>query len=183
LLVIAARVGSPKMDRIGAIFLNIDHHHTGHISREDLAEKMSMASGCWEAELDADDFFDAADQGKKENISFLEFAATCLWGADDTTNTISERVFKALDDNHDGLVTLSECRHVFRDCDLMELRNLPLDKPVNMNEWRAAIGGSDEPPVRKKAPRNESMLSRFVRTLICSEDDPGAEDNYEVVCH
>merc|ERR1719355_455476 len=114
LLIIAARVGSPKMDRLGSIFRSIDHSHTGHISREDLAEMITRVASCWEAEIDVDDFFDAADQDKKEKLSFLEFCATCLWGTDDTTNTIAERAFKALDDNHDGLVSLSECCHIFR---------------------------------------------------------------------
>jgi len=182
LLVIAARVGSPKMDRIGGIFLSIDHKHGGHICREDLAAMVSAIASCWEPEIDVDDFFDAADQEKKDNLSFLEFAATCLWGADDTTNTIAERVFKALDDNHDGVVTLSECRHLFRDCDLMLLRSLPTNRPFGINEWRVAVGGNDDPPTKKKEKQNESYLAKFVRTLICSEDNPGAEDNYEVVC-
>jgi len=183
LLIIAARVGSPKMDRIGAVFHSIDTLARGTINREDLAESVSRAASCWEAEMDVDDFFDAADQERKESLSFLEFAATCLWGTDDTTNTIAERVFKALDDNHDGMVTLAECRHLFRDCDLMELRNLPMNRAFGINEWRVAVGGNDDPPMKKKEPkRNDSMLAKFIRTLICSEDDPGAEDNYEVVC-
>jgi len=182
LLIIAARVGSPKMDRIGGIFLSIDSQHKGHISREDLAEIVSRAASCWEPEIDVDDFFDAADQERKETLNFLEFAATCLWGTDDTTNTIAERVFKALDDNHDGMVTLAECRHLFRDCDLMELRNLPANRAFGINEWRVAVGGNDDPPMKKKEQRNDSMLAKFIRALICSEDDPGAEDSYEVVC-
>jgi Ca2+-binding EF-hand superfamily protein len=182
LLIIAARVGSPKMDRLGSIFLSIDHRHTGHIGREDLAEMLSRYAGCWEAEIDIDDFFDAADQDRKENLSFLEFAATCLWGADDTTNTIAERVFKALDDNHDGMVTLNECRSLFRDCDLIELRTLPADRPIGIKEFRIAAGGNDLPPMKKKVQQEESMLSRIMKVLICSEDNPGAEDSYEVVC-
>merc|ERR1719326_1380673 len=182
LLIIAARVGSPKMDRIGGIFLSIDSRHTGHVSREDLAEAVSKAASCWEPEMDIDDFFDAADQEGQDRLSFLEFAATCLWGADDTTNTIAERAFKAIDDNHDGMVTLADCRHLFRDRDLMELRNLPSNRPFGINEWRVAVGGNDDPPKKKAVQRNDSMLARFVRALICSEDDPGAEDSYEVVC-
>merc|ERR1719498_2229959 len=76
LLIIAARVGSPKMDRIGSLFLQIDNRHTGHISREDLAEAVARAASCWEPEIDVDDFFDAADQDKQDRLSFLEFAAT-----------------------------------------------------------------------------------------------------------
>jgi calcium-dependent protein kinase len=181
LLIIAARVGSPKMDRIGSIFLSIDKHHTGRISREDLAEAVSRAASCWEPEMDVDDFFDAADQDRNDSIGFLEFAATCLWGTDDTTNTIAERAFKALDDNHDGHVTLSDCRHLFRDCDLMELHSLDSNRKFGINEWRVAAGGNDDPILKKKAPTNETMIAKFIRTLICSEDDPGAEDNYEVV--
>jgi len=182
LLIIAARVGSPKMDRIGGIFLSVDQRHTGHISREDLAATVSAVASCWEPEIDIDDFFDAADQEKKDVLCFLEFAATCLWGTDDTTNTIAERVFKALDDNHDGLVNLTECRHLFRDCDLAELRNLPTNRPFGINEWRVAVGGNDDPPMKKKENQNESWLSSLVKSLICSEDNPGAEDSYEVVC-
>jgi len=181
LFIIAARVGSPKMDRIGGIFLSIDNNHTGHLTREAIAETVSRAATCWEPEIDVDDFFDAADQERKEDLNFLEFAATCLWGTDDTTNTIAERTFKALDDNHDGMVTLSECRHLFRDCDLMELRNLPMNRAFGINEWRVAVGGNDDAPTKKKE-RNEGMLAKFVRALICSEDDPGAQDDFEVVC-
>jgi len=182
LLIIAARVGSPKMDRLGSLFLSIDHKQTGYICREDLADMINRVASCWEPEIDIDDFFDAADQDKKEKLSFLEFAATCLWGPDDTTNTIAERVFKALDDNHDGLVSLTDCRHLFRDCDIMELRNLPANRPVGINEWRVAAGGNDDPPMKKKVQRDDSFLAKLVRTLICSDENPGAQDQYEVVC-
>merc|ERR1719454_505588 len=168
------------MEQIGEVFLSIDDKHTGHISREDLAATVSAAATCWEPEFDVDDFFDAADQEHKDVISFMEFAATCLWGTDDTTNTIAERVFKALDDNHDGMVTISECRHLFRDCDLMELRNLPTNRAFGINEWRVAIGGNDDPPVKKQ--QKGGTLASFIKSLICSEDDNGAEDHYEVVC-
>jgi len=181
LLIVAARVGSPKMDRLGSIFLSINSNHSGYIGREDLAEMVSRAASCWQGEIDVDDFFDAADQDKKDKLSFLEFVATCLWGADDTTNTIAERVFKALDDDHDGVVSLNDCRNLFRDCDLMELRNLPTNRPVGINEWRVAVGGNDDPPIKKKVPQNDSMLSRFMRVLVCSEPNL-EEDNYEVVC-
>jgi len=183
LLIVVARVGSPKMDRIGSLFLQIDNRHTGKIMREDLADAVSRAASCWEPEMDVDDYFDAADQENNDHISFLEFAATCLWGSDDDTSTIAERAFKALDDNHDGQVKLSECRHLFRDCDLMELRNLPMNRPFGINEWRVAVGGSDEPPMKKKSQQNnDSVLAKFIRSLICSEDDPGAQDQFEVVC-
>lgn len=36
-------------------------------------------------------------------------------------NTIAERVFKALDDNHDGLVELKDIRQLFRDPELIEV--------------------------------------------------------------
>jgi hypothetical protein len=172
------------MDRIGSIFLSIDNQHRGHISREDLAEAVSRAATCWEPEIDCDDFFDAADQDRQDRLSFLEFAATCLWGTDDTTNTIAERAFKALDDNHDGMVTLAECRHLFRDIDLMELRTLPANRAFGINEWRVAVGGSDDPPMTKKGQRNESGIARFIKALICSEEDPGHDEDHhhEVIC-
>jgi len=185
LLIIAARVGSPKMERIGRIFVSIDSEHTGKISREELAAAVSASAGasCWEAEIDVDDFFDAADQDRRNVITFLEFAATCLWGADDTTNTIAERVFKALDDNHDSMIDLREFRDLFRDNELMELRNLPMSRPVGINEWRVAVGGNDEPLRKPKAQPKESFLATFIKSLMCSEDDAGASDKYEVVCH
>merc|ERR1719498_748504 len=180
LLIIAARVGSPKMERIGSVFLSIDSKHTGRISREDLAATVSAAATCWEPEIDVDDFFDAADQDRRDVVTFLEFAATCLWGSDDTTNTIAERVFKALDSNHSGKVHLNDIRHLFRDCDLMELRELPTNRPFGISEWRIAIGGNDE-PVKKVKEQKESFLASFVRSLICSEVDQDADENCEVV--
>jgi Ca2+-binding EF-hand superfamily protein len=182
LLIIAARLGSSRMERAGSVFLSINSSHSGRISREDVAATVSAAASCWEPEIDVDDFFDAADQDRQEFISFLEFAATCIWGPDDTTNTIAERAFKALDDNHDGLVRLDECRHLFRDRDLMELRNLPLNRAFGVNEWRMAVGGNDEPPSKRRPSPPRSMLAKFVRTLMCSEDEPHAEDEFEVVC-
>jgi Ca2+-binding EF-hand superfamily protein len=181
LLIIAARVGSPKMERLGNVFLSIDNKHTGRITREDLATVVSAVANCWEPEIDVDDFFDAADQDKHDVVTFLEFVATCLWGSDDTTNTIAERVFKALDDNHDGQVSLKDCRHLFRESDLMELRNLPTNRPFGISEWRVAVGGNDDEPIKKKQ-QSGSAFARFLKSLICSEDDHGAEDNYEVVC-
>jgi calcium-dependent protein kinase len=183
LLIIAARVGSPRMDRIGAVYLSIDIQHSGRVSREDVAAAVGAAASCWQPELDVDDFFDAADQDQREVISFLEFAATCIWGTDDTTNTIAERAFNALDDDHDGLVRLDDCRQLFRDRDLMELRSLPLNRAFGLNEWRMAVGGTDEPVMKKQAAEPQSMLARFIRTLMCSEDEPHAEDDFEVVCH
>jgi calcium-dependent protein kinase len=182
LLIIAARVGSPKMERMGQVFLSIDHKHTGRISREELAATVSAAATCWEPEIDVDDFFDAADQDRRDVITFLEFAATCLWGTDDTTNTMAERVFKALDDNHDGLVSLKDCQHLFRPSDLMELRNLPTDRPFGINEFRLAAGGNDDPPRKKREQPKGGYIAQFIRTLMCQEDEPGADDNFEVVC-
>jgi Ca2+-binding EF-hand superfamily protein len=182
LLIVAARMGSPRMERAGRIFLGIDCNHNGRISREDVAASVSAAAGCWEPEIDVDDFFDAADQDQREFISFLEFAATCIWGPDDTTNTIAERTFKALDDNHDGLVRLDECRHLFRESDLRELRNLPMNRAFGVNEWRMAVGGNDESPSKRRPSPPRSLLARIVRSLVCSEDDPHAQDDYEVVC-
>jgi serine/threonine protein kinase len=185
LLIIAARLGSARMERCGAIFLSIDCNHSGRISREDVAATVSAAASCWEPEMDVDDFFDAADQDDKEFLSFLEFAATCIWGPDDTTNTLAERAFAALDDNHDGLVRLDEIRHLFRDRDLMELRNLPSNRAFGAAEWRMAVGGNDEMPGQKKLARNtpqRSMLATMIRSLMCSEEDHHAEDDFEVVC-
>jgi len=184
LLIIAARVGSPKMERIGRVFTAIDHQHTGRISREELAAAVSASAGasCWEAEMDVDDFFDAADQDRRNVVTFLEFAATGLWGTDDTTNTIAERVFKALDDNHDGKIDLRDFKDLFRDNELMELRNLPMDRAVGINEWRVAVGGNDEPLSKPKEQPKGSYLANFLRALICSEDNPGADDSYEAVC-
>jgi calcium-dependent protein kinase len=182
LLIIAARVGSPRMDRIGAVYLSIDIQHSGRVSREDVAAAVGAAASCWQPELDVDDFFDAADQDQREVISFLEFASTCIWGTDDTTNTIAERAFNALDDDHDGLVRLEDCRNLFRDRDLMELRSLPVNRAFGLNEWRMAVGGTDAPVMKKQAAEPQSMLARFIRTLMCSEDEPHAEDDFEVVC-
>merc|ERR1712100_957569 len=75
LLIIAARVGSPKMNRIGNVFHSIDSKHTGRVSREDLAASVSAMASCWEPEIDVDDFFDAADQDKRDVVTFQEFAA------------------------------------------------------------------------------------------------------------
>jgi calcium-dependent protein kinase len=182
LLIIAARVGSPRMDRIGAVYLSIDIQHSGRVSREDVAAAVGAAASCWQPELDVDDFFDAADQDQREVISFLEFASTCIWGTDDTTNTIAERAFNALDDDHDGLVRLEDCRNLFRDRDLMELRSLPVNRAFGLNEWCMAVGGTDAPVMKKQAAEPQSMLARFIRTLMCSEDEPHAEDDFEVVC-
>jgi len=179
LLIIAARVGSPKMDAIGKVFHTLDTKHTGRISREDLAATVSAAASCWEPEMDVDDYFDAADQDKRDAITFMEFAATCLWGSDDTTNTIAERVFKALDANHSGNVTFAEIRHLFRDCDMIGLTKLPTHRPFGINEWRLAVGGNDDLP-KKKTQKQGSYLGSFVRSLICSEDSTGAEDFSEV---
>lgn len=181
LLIIAARLGSPRMERIGGVYLSIDTNQRGRITREDVAAAVSSAASCWEPEIDVDDFFDAADQDERDVISFLDFAATCIWGPDDTTNTIAERAFKALDDNHDGLVNLSECRHLFREHDLIALRNLPTNRSFGVNEWRMAVGATDESPVKRKPSPPRSMLARFVRSLLCSEDDPHAiADDFEV---
>jgi calcium-dependent protein kinase len=182
LLIIAARIGSPRMDKIGAVYLSIDIQHSGRVSREDVAAAVGAAASCWQPELDVDDFFDAADQDQREVISFLEFASTCIWGTEDTTNTIAERCFNALDDDHDGLVRLEDCRHLFRDRDLMELRSLPVNRAFGLNEWRMAVGGTDEPVMKKQQGEPQSMLARFIRTLMCSEDEPHAEDEFEVVC-
>jgi Ca2+-binding EF-hand superfamily protein len=183
LLIIAARIGSPKMDQIGGVFLSIDTEHHGTISREGLAGAVSAVATCWEPEFDVDDFFDAADQDHKDVIGFLEFAAACIWDAEDPTSVIAERAFHALDDNHDGMVHLDDCRHLFRQCDMMELQRLPMNRAFTMNEWCLAIVGSVDQQPRKRADKQEgSMLTRFVRSIICSHDDPWADDNDEYVC-
>jgi serine/threonine protein kinase len=184
LLIIAARSGSSRMERCGAVFLSIDCNHNGRISREDVAATVSAAASCWEPEMDIDDFFDAADQDEREFISFLEFAATCIWGPDDTTNTLAERAFAALDDNYDGLVRLDECSHLFRDSDLIELRNLPSNRPFGVNEFRMAVGGNDESPRKVRSEQPRSMFANMIRALMCTEEDPrNHEDDFEVVCH
>merc|ERR1740138_109220 len=172
LLIISARVGSPNMDQIGEVFLSIDDKHSGHISREALAGSVSAAASCWEPEFDVDDFFDAADQDQKDVISFLEFAATCMWGPDDNSSTILERVFRALDDNHDGMVHMDDCRHLFRDSDRAELRKLPVGRSFGLDEWCLALGCNNEPPPMKKEQPEMSMLASFFRSLICSEEEP-----------
>jgi calcium-dependent protein kinase len=183
LLIIAARMGSPDMERIGEVFLSIDDRHTGHISREDLAAAVSTAATCWEPEFDVDDFFDAADQEQKDVISFLEFVATCIWGADDTATTIAERAFEALDDDRDGKVYLDDCRLLFHGCDTVELHNLPRHRSIGINEWRVAIGGGDvNAPLRQKhAQEDTSMIGRFMRSMMCH---PAAdhEDDFELYC-
>jgi len=182
LLIIATRLGSPKMGQIGDVFLSIDDRHTGHVSREDLANAVSSAATCWEPEFDVDDFFDAADQEQKDVLSFLEFTATCLWGVDDTKHTIAERVFKALDDNHDGFVNMDECRHFFRECDLLELRGLPSNRAFGIHEWLAAAGASNDPPSKRRQQPEESALTRLLNSFLCSVDDPSA-DEYEEMLH
>jgi len=182
LLIIAARVGSPKMQQIGGVFLSIDDQHYGTISRDSLAGAVSSIATCWEPEFDVDDFFDAADQDHKDVLSFLEFAATCLWGSDDTASTIAERAFKALDDDHDGMVDFEDCKHLFRDCDVRELRNLPQNRAFGINEWRFAVSGSAEQAESLNKPEKpKSLFSQFIQSLVCSQDEPGFEDRDEFV--
>lgn len=187
LLIIAARLGSSKLERIGQVFLYVDANHQGRVSREELAGMMSRElAACWEPEIDVDDFFDAADQDQTGLIGFTEFAATCLWGADDNSDTIAARCFMALDDNHDGMVRMDEIRHLFREKDLLELRNLPTTRPFSINEWRACAAGSSAAHVDMKPSKPEfstakSTLGRIIRALMCSEDAPHAENNYEVL--
>merc|ERR1712070_222382 len=109
-----------------------------------------------------------------EAISFLEFAAACSWGNEDTKNTIAARAFQALDDNHDGLVNLEDCRHLFRAGDLPGLRNLPRNRSFALNEWLAALGCTYEEP---KPKPEMSTLAQFIRSLMCTEDNPGHIDD------
>lgn len=183
LLIIASRLGSSKLERIGSVFLSIDKNHQGRVSREELAAIVTANAACWEPEIDVDDFFDAADQDGAGLIGFTDFAATCLWGAEDTSDTIAARCFMALDDNHDGMVRTDEIRHLFREKDLLELRNLPTTRPFSINEWRAIAGSGANVDIKPRKPQQfqaRSALGKFIRALMCSEDEPGAEDDYEV---
>jgi hypothetical protein len=173
LLIIAVREGCPQMEQIGGVFLSIDHNHTGTISRDTLAGAVSAAATCWEPEFDVDDFFDAADQDQKSVVSFVEFAATCLWGTDDTRSTIAERAFNALDDNRDGLVHMGECRHMFRDCDFMDLRGLPMDRPFAIHEWCAAVGCNVSDQPKKRSQPKKSFIAEFFDQFMCLSDEPG----------
>jgi serine/threonine protein kinase len=179
LLIIAARIGSSRMDRIGQVFLSIDSNHSGRISREDVVAAVRSNATCWEPEFDVDDFFDAADQDGRDVLSFTDFAATCIWGQD-TTNSIAEKTFQALDDNHDGLVSLDECRDLFRDRDLRELRALPDNRAFGVAEWRMAVGGTEEPPAKVKPNEPKTMFGRFLKIVMCSEADHCHDDDFEL---
>jgi len=181
LLIIATRVGSAKMGLIGQMFLSIDAEHKGNIGREDLAAAVGAIPSCWEPEIDVDDFFDIADQEGRGSIGFSEFAATCLWDYDVTTCTIAETTFTALDEDHDGLVHLDDCRHLFRDCDLVDLKNLPMHRGFGINEWRLVVGGDyEEAPMRKK-DIGESWFAGLVRGMLCSSTGMAPEEDDEVI--
>jgi len=184
MLIVASRMSSLNRERIGAVFVGLDTNNDGKLTREELAGAIAPSLiGCWEPEIDIDDYFDAADQDSKGEINYTHFMATCLIDAKSTPDVIAQRAFDALDDNHDGLVRMDEVRHLFREQDLLKMKSLPTNRPFNLNEWRALVLADCGAHGQKSRPERPEtgLLGKIMKALQCKNANHDDEEDYEEV--
>jgi len=172
LLVIAARTCVPNVHQIGAAFAGVDADGDGKASREELSEAVASTIGCWKVDdSEVTELLEALANEYGEGFIYTEFVAACLYGCYGTMDKLIERAFDALDDDRDGLVSLSEIRRLFRERDVRLLTHLPQERPFTVEEWRACLESTAEfhswRP-RRRRNQNASLLGFFINWFGCN---------------
>jgi len=143
LLIIAARLGAPDLEYLGAAFLGADSDGDGKLSRKDLAEALgsSRASWLWDTavKLDVDSVLRAADIDHSGEIGYTEFVAACTYARHSSPAELVRRAFHALDTDRDGLLTLADVRGLFMERASDLLKALPQQRPFDLAEWSACV--------------------------------------------
>jgi Ca2+-binding EF-hand superfamily protein len=142
MLIVTARTGLSEEVRVGSAFAGADADADGRISQEEFANAILNTSSCgWMlAEVDAETLFSAADLAGSGCLSYLEFAAACLFASYGwCVDRLAEEAFEALDDDRDRWVRLRDFSALFTPKAIASLGSLPQERPFRMNEWRDCV--------------------------------------------
>eukprot|EP00747_Dinoflagellata_sp_TGD_P211493 gnl/TRDRNA2_/TRDRNA2_84737_c0_seq1.p1 gnl/TRDRNA2_/TRDRNA2_84737_c0~~gnl/TRDRNA2_/TRDRNA2_84737_c0_seq1.p1 ORF type:complete len:674 (-),score=114.65 gnl/TRDRNA2_/TRDRNA2_84737_c0_seq1:67-2088(-) len=198
LLIVAARLGAPNLERLGATFRGIDSKHQGQLSSEDLRRAFygKAIVGCAGPHIDADDLLEAADQDKQGSITFTEFVAACLYDPTSTSlGAVASRAFEALDEDRDGMVDLENIKHLLCENDIRELQHagLPYPGPFTKDEWCRCVkaiacrnAAEQTQPVQYCSSRRQNtgilgdLFGVFLCNVSCKQADLD-ENEFELI--
>lgn len=144
LYIIAARQGTPDLEKFGKAFVAIDTDGDGIISRDDLAHAVRR----WDSTVAVDDVVKVADLDHTGGLSFTQFVAAGLYARfakEGSTDNIMRISFESLDTDRDGLVRVDEIRRLFRERDTPFLNTLPQDRSFGLSDWISCLQSARRP--------------------------------------
>jgi len=144
LLIIATRVNVADLEMLGSFFLGADADGDGKLSQEDLEGALQDVQQSWwswgdAVKVDAEKVLSAADLGHKGSIGYTEFVAGCISARHGSFEDLVRQAFYVLDTDRNGLISIHEVRHLFREHDAPLLDMLPQHRPFNQAEWCACL--------------------------------------------
>jgi Ca2+-binding EF-hand superfamily protein len=168
LMIIATRVNVADLQTLGSFFLGADADGDGKLSQEDLEGALEDVQGSWwgwgkdTIDLDAETLLSAADLNHKGCLGYTEFVAACISARHGSFQDLVRQAFYVLDTDHDGLVSVSEVRRLFREHDAPLLDMLPQMRPFDQAEWCACLEAYES---RQRSPSSGKLFThRRVRT-------------------
>jgi len=144
LYIIAARQGTPDLEKFGKAFVAIDADGDGIISRDDLAQAVSK----WDSTVAVDDVVKVADLDHTGGLSFTQFVAAGLYARfakEGSVDEIMRLSFESLDTDRDGHVHVDEIRRLFRERDAPFLNTLPQDRSFSLSDWTSCLQTARQP--------------------------------------
>eukprot|EP00927_Polykrikos_kofoidii_P008054 TRINITY_DN13335_c0_g1_i1.p1 TRINITY_DN13335_c0_g1~~TRINITY_DN13335_c0_g1_i1.p1 ORF type:complete len:686 (+),score=115.91 TRINITY_DN13335_c0_g1_i1:283-2058(+) len=137
LFVLAAELDPSEQEDFGAAFLSLDRDGDGRVSRKDIATALERLVRWWDAQINLDEFFHAADIDQNGTLSHTEFVAACLHGRFQSNHDkLFEQAFAAMDRDRDGFVHANEVPPFFGQLP----PQLPRERPFRVDEWLNCIG-------------------------------------------
>jgi len=159
LYIIAARQGTPDLEKFGKAFVAIDRDGDGLISRDDLAHAVRR----WDCTVAVDDVVKVADLDHTGGLSFTQFVAAGLYARfakEGSTDDLMRMSFESLDTDRDGHVHVDDIRRLFRERDTPFLNTLPQDRSFGLSEWMSCLQRARRPS-GSGLPELESVLEDF----------------------
>jgi len=160
MVIVAASLGAPEFEDVGAAFLTADSDCDGRLSMKELKHALSEISYSPEesgqtTQTPVKDLLLSGDLGFTDGLGFTEFLAACLFAKQASVDRLIEEAFHALDVDRDGFVLAQDTQAVFDGAGSGLSSRLPDSHSLCLEEWRdnvmACISGKPLPPV---APHN-----------------------------
>lgn len=168
LYVIAARTNVPQMKQFGDAFLSINVDGDGQVSREELADALSVAGHWWGPRIDVQRLFDAMDLDQSGSVSFTKFVAACIYGSFTSVEDLLVSAFTALDVARRGAVSVHDITGLFPRCDSPMLKHLPQNQWFGADEWVAYVAASCTLKVVAAPPKRAKQPAGFFDRFFCA---------------
>jgi Ca2+-binding EF-hand superfamily protein len=177
-----------ELQQLRDAFLALDMDGDGFVTKEDMQEALGGIFGFqltsllgFVPELDIEALFAAADLDQSGSLGFTEFVAACLYSRYASLDTLIREAFQALDHNGEGIVSMQDIRHLFREQDLRFLSKLPDSRPFTIDEWSSCIQSSERkvwvssPKAKNKTAKSKAgfLVDLFAPDLFSCREQAG----------